>query len=161
MTAASGTGERYRVMTDPARLDDVVRMMAGLYREDPAAQPVDPAGFPRTVRALLAEPARGLVVLMGSGGSVVGYALLIPYWSNEVGGVICFVDELFVEPGQRGRGWASGLFAWLAEERPFGAVALGLEVTPGNQRARALYAGLGFTPKVNTEMLRFLTGKPR
>jgi hypothetical protein len=30
-----------------------------------------------------------------------GYALLIPYWSNELGGTLLYVDEIFVIPEAR------------------------------------------------------------
>jgi hypothetical protein len=33
----------------------------------------------------------------------VGYALLISFWSNELGGEVCNIDELFVAPVYRRR----------------------------------------------------------
>ena len=30
-----------------------------------------------------------------------GYAIVIPFWSNEVGGNVLFIDELFVKPPAR------------------------------------------------------------
>ena len=73
-----------------------------------------------------------------------GYALLIPYWSNEFGGTLLFIDELFVIAQARSRGIARQFFAFLAASRPFRAVALALEVDPTNERAKNLYESIGF-----------------
>ena len=88
-------------------------------------------------------PARRIIHFLSS-GLLRGYALLIPYWSNECGGTVLFVDELFVSPQFCGRGIASRFFTYLAAKRPFNAVGVALEVGPGNERAQRFYESLGF-----------------
>lgn len=86
-------------------------------------------------------------------GAASGYALLVPYYSNELGGEVCGVDELYVRPPCRNRGHASALFSEV-ERGTFGAFAgTALGVTPGNGRARRLYERLGFRAS-GTAMLR-------
>ena len=80
------------------------------------------------------------------------YALLIPYWSNEFGGTIVHVDEMFVAPALRNRGIGRNFFRYLDETRPFDAVALALEVSPTNAGARRLYESLGFTLRENAPL---------
>ena len=82
--------------------------------------------------------------------------MLIPYWSNEFGGTLLFVDELFVDEAFRGRGIARSFLAFVAEQRPYQAVALALEVTPRNVRARALYESLGFHQRHHQMLTRRL-----
>jgi ribosomal protein S18 acetylase RimI-like enzyme len=86
--------------------------------------------------------------------------LLISFWSNELGGEVCNIDELFVAPEYRGRGVATALLERLAEGEeslwPVRPAALALEVTPQNERARALYERLGFRGK-NLAMRRLLS----
>jgi ribosomal protein S18 acetylase RimI-like enzyme len=77
-------------------------------------------------------------------GTVSGYALLVPFYSNEFGGVVCEVDELYVRPLARGRGLGRALFTAIDEGRFGSFVATALGVTPGNDRARALYERIGF-----------------
>jgi len=48
-------------------------------------------------------------------GRTVGYALLISFWSNELGGEVCNIDELSVASEYRGRGLATALIEQLAE----------------------------------------------
>jgi GNAT superfamily N-acetyltransferase len=88
--------------------------------------------------------------------TLCGYALLIPYWSNEFGGMILVVDELLVERPLRGQGIARSFFAFIEHDRPFDAVALALEVTPENAPARKLYTSMGFAERHPRMMTRRL-----
>lgn len=131
-------------MTDRRHVDDVLRMMRELYATDARDLNVVPDKFPATIDRLIAEPTRGRVLLFMQADVVCGYALLIPYWSNEFGGTMLLVDEILVEKEFRGQGIGRAFFAFITAEPPFEAVALGLEVSPKNARARALYESMGF-----------------
>ena len=76
----------------------------------------------------------------------MGYALLIRFWSNEVGGDVCEVDELFVVPEHRNHGYGTSLFEAIAQGDlwPFPIPAIALGVTQDNTAARRLYERLGF-----------------
>lgn len=152
---------RYETMTNATHGDAVVAMMRGLYAEDPASAPVDATRFPETIRVLLAHPERGRIVLLLQDDAVRGYALLVPYWSNEFGGTLLFIDELFVMPEARGRGLGRGLVEWVKAERPHDAVAVLLEVSPANVRARRLYESLGFVPRENALLVCRVGPAPR
>src|SRR4051812_34105455 len=91
-------------VVDDSYSDEIVAMMAGLYAEDAPAQPVNASHFPLTLRTLVANPSRGRVIVFRTGSEICGYALLIPYWSNEFGGTLVFIDELFVKPASRNLG---------------------------------------------------------
>jgi GNAT superfamily N-acetyltransferase len=145
-------------MWRPARAGDddaVAAMCAALYREDPSPDPVGADHIRRTLAALRAEPARGRAVVLDLGGPA-GYALLAAFWSNELGGEICIVDEMYVAAAHRSRGHATDLVARIAagELWPTPPVAIDLEVSPANARARALYARLGFRPIRNALLRR-------
>jgi len=146
----------FSVMGDLQRRDEVVKMMRGLYEEDQAAHAPNFSLFPATVERLLSNPSAGQIVLFHEREELVGYAILIPYWSNEFGGNLLFVDELFVAPAYRNRGIAHRFFARIGQERPFDAVALALEVSPGNRNANRLYESLGFERRENAVLLRSL-----
>jgi GNAT superfamily N-acetyltransferase len=135
--------------------DRLVDLCLGLYRDDPGPVPVTPEQMRTTLTTLRREPWRGRAVVAEEGGALVGYALLIAFWSNELGGEVCDVDELFVLPEHRGRGLATALFAAIDEDGlwPTPAVALALGTTPGNAAARRLYERLGFAP-VGVSMVR-------
>lgn len=131
-------------MTDGRHADGVCALMRALYAEDPPASAPDPARFPVTVRHLLAHPDRGRIVLVLDADRLDGYGVLVPYWSNEFGGTVVFVDELYLVPAARGRGTGRRFLEWVEAGRPFGAVAAFLEVGRANDRARRLYESVGF-----------------
>ena len=146
----------YQTMSDRTHADAVYEMMERLYAEDAPASGNIPRDFRATLDYLLGDPARGRIVLLTEDAAVCGYALLIPFWSNEMGGVVVTVDELYVEPDRRGRGVGRGLFAWIEQERPYGVVAVFLEVSASNDRARRLYESLGFSERSNRTLARLL-----
>jgi ribosomal protein S18 acetylase RimI-like enzyme len=139
----AGVWRQARPSDDPA----IVTHGLALYAEDPSPIPVPEASFHRTLAALRAAPWRGRALVLELDERIVGYALLVSIWSNELGGEVCELDELYVAPAARGRGWATGLIELVAAGSDLGlggAVAMALMVTPGNARARALYERLGF-----------------
>ena len=146
----------FTTVTDFRRLDQIAAMMRALYAEDEAASPVDQARFAENIKFLVSHPWRGSIILFGEGGSLCGYALVVPYWSNEFGGTLLFIDELFVVPEARRRGIGRSFFKYLDEVRPFEAVALALEVSPSNKDARRLYESLGFYPRRHSILTRVL-----
>jgi GNAT superfamily N-acetyltransferase len=137
--------------------EGVAKLVLALYAEDPAPTPVTLEMARATLRRFVAEPLRGRAVVLDASAGVVGYAFLCSFWSNELGGEVCIVDELYVAPAARGRGAATSLITGLSRrELPWfrDAVAVELEVTPGNTRARALYERMGFAAYKNA-LMRF------
>ena len=126
--------------------DVVVEMCLQLFTEAPGPLPVAANHMRATLAALRSDPGRGRAVVLDIHGQVSGYALLIGFWSNELGGEICEVDELFVAPEHRNRGYGSSLFAAIAQGDlwPCPTPAIVLGVTPDNAAGRRLYERLGF-----------------
>jgi hypothetical protein len=123
----------FTAMNDLQHKADLLTMMHGLHSEDKGESFVDESRFPLTIDFFLANPSRGRIVLFQEGDVLRGYALLVPYWSNEVRMPPRGCDELFVSPDARNRGIVRNFFRFLGKERPFEAVALALEVNPGNR----------------------------
>jgi GNAT superfamily N-acetyltransferase len=143
-------------MWRPATAEDaeeIVDMCLALYREDPGAERVTAEGILATLERFRGQPGRGRAVVAEAGGRAVGYALLVPFWSNGLGGLVCEVDELYVRPAHRSEGIGSALFEAVDAARfgAFAAIALG--VSDGNGGARRLYERLGFRA-AGTTMVR-------
>ena len=137
--------------------DAVVAMCIQYYREDPGPRPVAPEQMRQTLAVLRREPQRGRAVVLDLDGRAVGYALLIAFWSNELGGEVCDVDEVFVAREHRGHGHGRSLFDGIESGAlwPAPSVAIALGLTPGNSRARRLYERIGFEA-VGISMVRRL-----
>ncbi len=74
----------------------------------------------------------------------VGYALLTSYWCNEDGGNVIILDELYIAPTNRHKGYGSQFLDWIENEFKDKAVSITLEVVTTNTIAKNLYAKLGY-----------------
>jgi len=128
--------------------------MHELSHEDPSTQRVTDKKISLTFKELSSNTNAGRIVVFEKARAIIGYAILIPYWSNEYGGNILHIDELYVKPEHRGRGIATSFLKqiFVTDE----AVALQLEVTPTNMRARNYYRNLGFKESKNLHLIRVI-----
>ena len=141
----------YRTVT---RTDHAVLagLMLELYEEDPAERHVPEENFSRTLLELETRPEKGTILVIDKDRQVVGYAVLINFWSNECGGNVVIIDELFVAKPCRRQGIGADFVRHLIDNEWNDAVAVRLEVTPANARARRLYERLGFSSHKNETM---------
>lgn len=77
---------------------------------------------------------------------VVGYALITSYWCHEENGNVIVLDELFISPTYRHKGFGKMFLQWLETEFHEKAVAITLEVLSTNMVAQDLYNKAGFSP---------------
>jgi GNAT superfamily N-acetyltransferase len=146
---------KFSIMADLENRDSVAAMMREFNEEDRAVFAIDQTRFASSIEQLIADASAGQIVLFLDGSELRGYAVVVPYWSNELGGRLLFVDELFVVPEFRSRGIGRRFFNYVERQLPFGIVGLGLGVNPQNRRARRFYESLGFVElQVATFVLR-------
>ncbi len=86
----------------------------------------------------------GYFIIRKDSEAVIGYSLITSYWCNEEGGTILILDELYIDPDDRHKGYASQFMEWLQKEYKDKAVAITLEVLTSNQHAQNLYIKEGF-----------------
>ncbi len=147
------------LVLDPLSLrtaDDFAQMSAALSDEDPGGEHVSRMRVLRQAPDLLAHPELARVYLVREDAVLVGMVMLAFTWSNELGGRIVYLDEIYVRPEHRGRALAGRMIdacgrVCAAE----GCTWMQLEVAHTNVRARHVYQGMGFT-----EVPRTLMGRP-
>jgi GNAT superfamily N-acetyltransferase len=105
-----------------------------------------PAGrLARVLEAVVADPARGFVLIAREDGRAVGVAYAATILSAEHGGPAAWLEELYVEPERRGRGVGAALLAAVLDRaRALGLLAVDLEIDAGHARAASLYQRHGF-----------------
>lgn len=133
------------------------KIVAGLikdfYKELPGIRGIDDKKINRTFLAFAADSGKGNILVIGKGKIIIGYALLANFWSNEWGGNVLFLDEIYLKPEFRGQGIGKNFINYLIKKKYNRATAIQLEVAPHNKKARALYKAIGFKPYQNEYLL--------
>ena len=128
------------------------KMVAQLYVDDPSSTTMTIERATAQAERMLTEPWLAHPLLVIDGG-IIGYVVLVPFYSNEYGGIVGVVDELFISADHRGRGYGAQVIQqmklWGASH---GYVMLELEVNIANTRAKAFYEREGFKGLTRTLM---------
>ncbi len=123
----------------------VAEFIKSLYKEDPCGSlEISDDKIALTFDMLSKHPDYGRLVVIEWDRVPIGYSLVINFWSNEYGGIIANIDELYIIPEYRSRGIATRFIHSLRESRSKDIVALELQVLPYNSRALKLYERIGF-----------------
>lgn len=126
-----------------ADLPAAVALLARQFAEHDIA--LDGDALASSVATLARDPALGVVLVARDGESVVAAAVVTFLFTLEHGGPGAWLDELYVDQPQRGRGIGARLVhAAMDVARERGCVALDLEVEEGHDDAERLYRRLGF-----------------
>lgn len=88
------------------------------------------------------------------GDEPIGFMLLAYTFSQESGGKVVWLEEIFVREQYRNRGAGKLFFKYLDEHIMPTVSRIRLEVEPDNDRAKALYSSLGFTSLPYEQMVR-------
>lgn len=123
-----------------------------LYAEDAGGEPMDSAKMGKTIHFLRLNPQNGTIMSILLDSTYIGYAILINFWSNEYGGIVLHIDELYIDEKFRNRGIASHFIKFLIDSKFNGCKALFLEVHPDNSNALKLYKRLGFQTAENSTL---------
>lgn len=137
----------------PTERSQVEDMILNLYSND-GKEPNDYMSREKirpTLDRALTHPDSLRIEVFKEQEQIIGYALLYNFWSNEYGGMVLTLDELYVTPLFRSRGISSSYIQSLHNQKN-SPVLLALEVMPGNEKAKSLYARLGFKENKRTFM---------
>jgi GNAT superfamily N-acetyltransferase len=106
---------------------------------------------------LLRDPNLGRVWLILDGEAPAGYVVICFSYSLEWLGRDAFVDEFYLLPEYRGRGWGRKTMAFVEEAaRSLNVRALHLEVVRQNPAALQVYRKLGFKDRESTFLSKWI-----
>ena len=134
---------------------DFYTMAEEFYHSDAVLHPI-PAEYHRRAFSEMMRSGQYLSgYIFTDGDNTAGFAVTNRMMQHEAGGVMVWVEDLYIRPAYRGQGLGSRFLAWLEEQLRGDAVMLRLETEPENERAQELYYRLGY------ENLNYLQMKKR
>lgn len=123
--------------------EEYLSMAKAFYESDAVLEKVPEENFSRTLDLLLTQNPYAKGYIFEDEGKPLGYALLALTYSQEAGGEVVWLEEIYVKPSARGKGYGHAFFAFLEKEFP-NAKRFRLEVEKENEGAVSLYEKLGF-----------------
>ena len=137
----------------PSDRDTAVALLLAQMREHDIPTPA--ARLAAAFDHVVADAARGAILLAREDERAVGVAALTYAFPIEVGQRTAWLEELYVEPACRDRGVGTALLeAALAVAAAAGAVAVDLEIIAGHERVSRLYTRFGFKQLPRTHWSR-------
>ena len=134
--------------------DELFMMIHHLYDEETEGEQMSDEKIKSTIQFLSDNAQRGKIVVFKDGGLVLGYSILIYYWSNEFGGEIVFIDELFLKAEYRSKKIGSDFLRHTIEQSQSKFKAIFLEVFPSNEKAFQFYTRNGFV-RIESRFLKY------
>ncbi len=125
-----------------------------LYDEDPGYCRINNNKIENTINEFTKNPEKGCIIVFQLAQELVGYSIIINYWSNEYGGNIVIIDELYIVPAHRRKGYATYFFQYLYDKESKKSKGIQLEVGKKNKTVFNVYKRKGFKLINNHIMFR-------
>ncbi len=133
-----------------------INLCKEFYSSEAVLHPVPESYFFATFSEMMKSDRYVEGFLFLDGGETAGYGLIAKSFSNEVGGQVIWVEEIYLRPAFRSKGFGSAFFAFLEQRFP-DARRFRLEIEPDNVRAKALYQRKGYRLLPYAQMVKEAT----
>ena len=144
-----------RKLTENDR-DLYIRMAEEFYSSDAVLHPIPRAYIERTANEALCSDAYAEIYLLECEGEPAGYGLTARTFSQEAGGSVLWIEELYIREQFRSRGLGREFFSYIEEKNKDRTARIRLEVEEENTRAASLYERLGYEKLDYKQMVKDL-----
>lgn len=134
-----------------------IDLMKEFYRSDAVLHQIAEANYYGTFFEVTSDSPYAIAFLIEKDGQIAGYALLAFTYSNEAGGLVLWLDELYIRPAFQGQGLGSELFAFIDEQYKDRVARMRLEIEPDNEGAARLYRRQGYETLPYVQMVKDMT----
>ena len=137
---------------------DYLALARDFYHTDAVMAPIPEEHFDRCFTEMLRSDVYAAAWMFTVDGVSAGYAQIARTYSQEAGGMVIWIEDLYVKPEYRGMGIGSALFDLLEREYPDTA-RYRLEVEEENEGAVRLYRRRGYSFMPYGQMYREMKQK--
>lgn len=124
--------------------NEYLNMAKDFYNSDAVLHNIDEENFIKTFEELMKSDKYALCYILEYQGTMAGYALLAKTFSQEAGGLVCWIEELYIKPEYRNMGIGSEFFSYFDANIAGSMKRIRLEVEEDNLGAIALYKRQGY-----------------
>ena len=123
---------------------DFIKMCMDFYNTDGVDHSIPVSNMEKTFNLLMEGLDLAKAYVCEKNNKTVGYILLALTYSNEAGGMVVWLDEIYVKPEFRSQGIGSELIDFVIEKYKNKISRFRLEITESNIGAKKLYLSKGF-----------------
>lgn len=136
--------------------ETVFAMMEVFYASDALLIHPDGETLRRTLEDCLEDGPYLEGFVFEEAGVVAGYTMVAKSYSTEAGGRCAWIEDIYVLPEYRGKGFGTAFLNFATEHYQKCAVRLRLEAEPDNRRAIQVYENAGFEVLGYTQLVKSL-----
>lgn len=131
-----------------------ITLASAFYKTDAVLHDIPEKHFEDTFNELMRSNMYAVGYILEHEGEAAGYALLAKTFSQEAGGVVIWLEELYVVEKFRSLGVGKEFFEYLEATKGEEVKRIRLEVEDYNKRAIALYKRMGYEPLEYSQMIK-------
>lgn len=147
-----------RKMTENDR-ELYIRMAEEFYSSDAVLHPIPHEYLERTADEALRSDTYAEIYLLEYEGRTAGYGLTARTFSQEAGGQVLWIEELYIREDFRSKGLGREFFSYIEERNKDRITRIRLEVEEDNTRAISLYERLGYEKLDYKQMVKDFTDR--
>ena len=114
------------------------------YHSTAVLHPVPKSHYDSIYQELITDSPYAVAYFIKDEGKIAGFAQLSFTFSTEAGGLVLWVEELYIRPQFRDKGLGRAFFQFLETEYGDKMARFRLEIEPDNHRAEKRYERMGF-----------------
>lgn len=123
---------------------EYIKMAEDFYNSDAVLSPIPISNFELTFNELMQSDRYAEAFIFESNKTIAGFGLIAKTFSQEAGGMVVWIEEIYVKKDFRGKGLGSEFINFIKSNVP--AKRYRLETEPENLAAQRLYLRHGFRP---------------
>lgn len=121
---------------------EYIKMATDFYNSPAVLSPVPNAHFELTFEELMKSNTYAEAFIFEQENEIAGYGLIAKTFSQEAGGIVIWIEEIYIKDSFRNKGLGSEFIKYIKENIP--AKRYRLETEPENTKAQELYKRHGF-----------------
>ena len=86
--------------------EEFKKMAYALYEEDSDMYGITEEKLKATIQESVLNKEHLKIILLWLGDEIIGYCIVVTYWSNRLGGNLIHIDEIYLKPEFRNKGYA-------------------------------------------------------
>jgi diamine N-acetyltransferase len=129
----------------PEDKEQYIAMSKEFYRSDAVLHDIPEDNFRSTFDVIISDSPYADGYVFDYESRIAGYALLSFTYSNEAGGEVLIIEEVYIMPLFQGKGLGKEFLAFVEKNYKNVVSLIRLEVEKSNKKALQLYKKVGFT----------------